>query len=165
MPTLTPTIVNLTATVTAAPTASSLQASGCFVSVGGTTLTTNTYQFCSSVAAVTAILSSTGNYTELSHMASTFFAQSSAAGGPVGVYILEIGAQSGVVTTQITALGTWITNNPLVFYAFLTPAAWDTSNSTNTNTMAAAFSSATGRTYFFVTTSSTNLTNYTNKAI
>ena len=163
--TITPTIVNVNAQVTTAPTSSQLQQSGCFVSVGGTTLTANTYQFCANAAAVTAILSAAGNFAELTKMSTTFFAQSSAAGGPIGVYVLELGASGGVVPTQITSLGTWITANPLVFYAFLTPATWDTSNATNTNTMASAFSSATGRTYFFVTTTSSNLTSYTNKAI
>ena len=165
MPSLSPTIVNVNATVTSAPAASTLQQSGCLVSVGGTSLTTNTSLYCANLAAVTAILSAAGNFAELTKMATTFFAQSSAAGGPVGLYVLEIGAQGGVVATQITALGTWITANPLVFYAFLLPAAWDTSNSAGVNTMAANYSSATGRTYFFVTTSSTNLSSYTNKAI
>lgn len=52
--------------------------------------------------------------------ASTFFAQGTA----VGAYVLELGDVVGV-DAQIAALGTWITNNPGVFYGFLVPAAWD----------------------------------------
>ena len=160
MPTITPQIVVVSATVTTAPTASTLQQSGALVSFGGTTLTTNTYQYCGNLAAVTAILSSAGNYVELTHMATTFFAQ----GGAVGVYVLELGVQASV-PTQITDLTTWITGNPNVFYAYLVPAAWDTANAATVNTAAANYSSATGKTYFFVTTTSTNVSDYTNKAI
>lgn len=160
---ITPTIVNLNATITQAPAASTLQQSGALVSVGGSTTTVGTATFCANLAAVTAILSGAGNHTELANMAGTFFAQSSAAGGPVGVWVLELGTSGAVVTTQITSLGTWISANPLVFYAFLTPASWDTANSANVQTMGSAFASATGRTYFFQQTTSGNLASYTSK--
>ena len=88
--TITPQIVTINATVTSAPSPSTLQQSGAFVSVGGTTLTVNTYQYCGTLAQVTAILSSAGNHAELTNMATTFFAQGSA----VGVYILELGTAS-----------------------------------------------------------------------
>ena len=119
---ITPKIVNLTATVTAAPTPSQLQQSGALVSVGGTTLTTGTYQYVGDLSTGLSLLStSAGNYVELTNMLTTFFAQ----GSGVGVYLLELGANTNVVD-QITSLQTWITGNPDVFYAYLTPVDWDT---------------------------------------
>jgi len=117
--TLTPTIVKLNTTVTSAPVASQLQQSGAFVSLGGTTLTTNDYQFVGTLADLEAILSGAGNSTELDAMATTFFAQ----GSTVGAYVVELGAQT-TADAGVAALQTWITNNPDVFYAYLTPASW-----------------------------------------
>ncbi len=119
--TITPQIVNETVTVSQAPQPSQLQQSGALVSVGGTTLATNAWQFCGSLSAVQALLSDTGNASELSNMATTYFAQ----GSGNGIYVLELGANTDVVE-QIDALGTWIAANPGVFYAYLTPADWDT---------------------------------------
>lgn len=158
---VTSTIVNVSATVTAAPAASTLQQSGALVSVGGTTLPTNGYQYCGNLAAVEALLSVTGNHAELSNMATTFFAQ----GGAVGVYVLELGTQvSGA--DAINALEAWIAANPGVFYAYLTPATWDAEGA-QLNTLAAIYSSATGKTYFFVTSTQGTLSAYavTTKAI
>ena len=118
--TITPEIVTLNVHVTEAPTASELQQSGALISVGGTTLATNAYQFCGSLAAVQALLSTAGNFVELTNMATTFFAQ----GTQNGVYVLELGANA-IVVDQVSALKTWLTNNPGVFYGFLTPADWD----------------------------------------
>jgi hypothetical protein len=58
--------------------------------------------------------------SSITYPASSFFAQGTA----VGVYVLELGDIVGV-DAQIAALNTWITNNPGVFYGYLTPAAWD----------------------------------------
>ena len=119
--TITPQIVNMTVQVTSAPTPSSLQQSGAIISVGGTTLATGSYQFIGSVAALDLILSTAGNYAELTNMATTFFAQGSA----VGIYVLELGVNTNVVD-QVNALNAWITDNPGVFYSYLNPADWDT---------------------------------------
>ena len=118
--TITTQIVNLNATVTKAPTPPQLQQSGAIISVGGTNLTADTYQFCGDLATLESLLSSAGNYAELINMGTSFYAQGSA----VGLYVLELGLIAGV-DAQIAALQTWLTNNPGVFYAFLTPAAWD----------------------------------------
>ncbi|VWB07144.1 hypothetical protein [Burkholderia lata] len=118
--TITPQIVNLTAVLTVAPAPSQLQQSGAFVSVGGTTLTTGTYQYCSQLSALTSILSAAGNYAELQNMGNSFYAQ----GQSVGAYVLELGTQA-TGAAGMEALYTWITNNPGVFYAYLLPAAWD----------------------------------------
>ena len=156
-------IVTVNASVISAPAASTLQQAGALISVGGSTLTTSTYQYCGNLAAVTAILSSSGNYIELTAMATTFFAQ----GGAVGVYVLELGAGGGASATQIAALTTWIAANPGVFYAYLTPATWDATSSAALNTLAALYSGVTAATYFFATITTTNIANYlaTSKAL
>ena len=198
-------IVNLNTKVARAPTPSQLQQSGALISIGGTTLTPGAYQFCSTLSAVLSILDTSGNYVELTNMATEFFAQ----GSSIGVYVLELGVEntevasvtvgaatytytstptvtfsaptnsggilatgvvvlsgtqvSGItitnagyypgqaaptatlsaattgtgpvltpvlgsldVDTQIQSLQTWITANPGVFYAYLTPVNWDT---------------------------------------
>jgi len=118
--TITPRIVNLNATIVRAPSPSQLQQSGALISEGGTTQTVDTYTYYGSYAEVLAGLSALGNYTELSNMANTFFAQ----GNAVGLYILELGVQS-TADAGVAALSTWITNNQGVFYAYLCPVAWD----------------------------------------
>ena len=120
--TITPNIVTLNVSITRAPTPSQLQQSGALVSVGGTLLATGSYQYCSTLSALTQILVSTGsgNYAELLKMGTTFFAQ----GNAVGFYVLELGYNANL-DTQIYNLQTWITNNPSIFYAYLVPANWD----------------------------------------
>ncbi len=161
MGTITSTIVNLKAVVTAAPQPPQLQQSGALISVGGTTLTGDTYQYFGTLAEVIAVLSTTGNYLEVEDMATTFFAQ----GNGVGVYVLELGAQT-TPANGVAALSSWITANPNVFYAYLTPADWDTAGSA-LNTLGANYSSASGKTYFFATTSQATISQYaaTTKAI
>ena len=158
---LTSQIVTVTATVAAAPTPPTLQQAGAFVSVGGTTATTGSLTFCANAAAVTAILSALGNYAELATMSTTYFAQ----GTGNGVYVLELGASGGVVATQIGTLSTYVAANPGQIYAYLLPASWDASGSV-VNTLAGTYSSATGMTYFFSTSTTGTYTAYTavNKA-
>ena len=161
MATVTSNIVSVNASVTQAPSGALLQQGGALISVGGSTLTTGTYQYCGNLAAVEAILSSGGNYVELTAMATTFFAQ----GGAVGCYVLELGAGGGVSATQVAALTSWISANPGVFYAYLCPATWDTSSSAAVQTLAATYSSATSATYFFATVTTGNLSAYTAKSL
>jgi hypothetical protein len=158
---ITSTIVTVDASVTTAPGPSQIQQSGAIVSLGGTTVSTGAYEYFGTLEALQAALSSTGNYVEVGNQASTFFAQ----GNAVGVYVLELGVQE-TVPDGITALGTWITANPNIFYAYLVSATWDSSGS-NLNTLAAGYSSPSGRTYFFVTTTSGTISAYaaTTKAI
>lgn len=229
--TITPTIVTVNTTVTQAPTVSQLQQSGAIISTGGTTLATNAYQYCGTLAQVTAILSAplaltsltwaSGTVTATSaaslalttgetftttiagatpagyngtfvatvtgldtftyalatdpgletapgtylpddaafvrDAATTFFAQ----GGSVGVYVLELGPFT-TSALAIAGLETWITGNssPQVFYSYLIPRAWDTADSATLNTMAANYSSPSGQTYFFVTTTAANVGSY-----
>jgi hypothetical protein len=118
--TITPNIINLTAYLTAAPEPSTLQASGAIISEGGTSLTTGSYLYCGTLAAVQTILGTSGNTAELLNMATTFFAQGTA----VGLYVLELGTQTSA-DTGVAALEAWITANPRIFYAYLVPANWD----------------------------------------
>jgi hypothetical protein len=151
---VTSTIVNVNAVVTAAPAQSTLQQSGALVSIGGTDLQTDAYQYCGTLAQVEALLSTGGNYTELLNMATTFFAQ----GTTVGLYVLELGTQvSGAA--GITALEGWIAANPGVFYAYLTPASWD-SQGAALNSLAEVYAAPTGKTYFFVSTTQGTINAY-----
>lgn len=125
-------IVTVNAQVTPAPEPSLLQQSGAFVSVGGTTLTTGTYQYLASISDLAAILSATGNYAELVKMNATYFAQ----GNAVGVYVLELGTQSSE-GQAISALNTWIESTPSQFYAYLVPADWDTARQVQSVTITA----------------------------
>ena len=115
-------IVNLNTVVTYASEPSNLQQSGALISLGATTLATNSYSYCGNLAAVQALIGSgaTGNGSEILRMATTFFAQ----GNGVGLYVLELGAEAAA-GDDIPALQTWIANNPGIFYAFLTPQVWD----------------------------------------
>lgn len=229
--TITPTIVTVNTTVTQAPSVSQLQQSGAIISTGGTTLATDAYQYCGTLAQATPLLaaplaitslawaSNTVTVTTAANLAlttgetftttiagavptgyngtfvatvtgintftyalatdpglsttpgtylpddaafvrdaaTTFFAQ----GGSVGVYILELGAQA-TAAASITALQTWITANssPQIFYAYLIPRAWDTSSSVALNTFSSNYSSPSGQTYFFVTTTLANVVAY-----
>ena len=152
-------IVQVNATVNQAPQAPPFQQTGAFISIGGTTQSVSASTFCADEAAVTAILSTVGNNTELTHMAKTFFDQ----GGTIGVNVLELGLITVGVTSQIAALQTFQSSNPNVNYAYLVPANWDTQASAF-NTMADNFASATGKCYFFGSVSEGNLATYTNKA-
>ncbi|GGA00477.1 hypothetical protein [Dyella caseinilytica] len=111
---------------------------------------------------------SPGTYTApyvgfLQNAATTFFAQSNSSGSPIGFYVLEIGEES-TASAAITALQAWITaNTPQQFYAYLVPASWD---SAALNTMTGNYSSPSGQTYFFPTTTVSNLSFYAaNKAV
>lgn len=119
--TITPQIVKENVTVTQVSQSSQLQQSGALLSFGGSTLATNASQFCGSLADVSAILSTTGNFQEVLDMATTYFAQ----GAGNGVYVLELGTQTDAVA-EVDALSTWLASNLGKFYAFLTPANWDT---------------------------------------
>lgn len=156
--TITQRIVRENVTVQFAPSPSTLQQSGALVSVGGTTLTVGSYQFFSSLSAVQGVLSTAGNFTEVGNMATTFFAQ----GNAIGVYVLELGVIAAP-TDGPPELQTWITGNPGIFYAYLTPADWD---GTAMDTLAGNNSSDTAKTYFIQSTTSSTISAYSvNKAL
>lgn len=90
---------------------------------------------------------------ELNAMAETFFSQ----GSKQAVYLLELGA--GTAAEGVTALGTWIGNNPNTIYSYLVPRYWDADSSFLA--FLANYETATSKTYFFVTTTTVNYTSYT----
>lgn len=93
----------------------------------------------------------------VSDAATTFFAQS---GTTIGLWVLELGAQS-TAAAAITALETFITDqSPQVFYAYLVPPSFDANAATNLATMVSNYDSPSGQTYFFITTTSANVSDY-----
>jgi hypothetical protein len=94
-----------------------------------------------------------GSVTELTQMATTFFAQ----GSNVSVLVLELG--EGSPAEGVTALTTYITNNPVTVYSYLVPRNWDAVSSFLT--LCTNYQSTTSKTYFHVTTTNTNYTSYT----
>lgn len=91
--TITPQIVNLTAVVTEAPVPSQLQQSGAIVSVGGSTLTAGTYQYCGNMAAINALAATSYAITSLAWASSQVTAT---------VATGELGTVGSTFTTTIT---------------------------------------------------------------
>ena len=90
---------------------------------------------------------------ELLAMGTTFFAQ----GGGQAVYVLELG--EGTVAEGVTALTTWISNNPFTIYSYLVPTEWD--GVSQFLTFLAGFESTTSKTYFWITSTTGTYTSYT----
>ena len=116
--------------------------------------TTFTYTATETLAAETT----PGTYTprgvgELTAMATTFFAQ----GAIQGVYVMELGA--GEPAAGVTTLSAFITANPSFFYSYLVPRNWDGVSSFLA--MLAEYESPSAKTYFFVTTTTSTYTDYT----
>lgn len=77
---------------------------------------------------------------ELAQMNTTFFAQGSA----VSVNVLELG--QGTAAEGVTALTTYLTNNPGTIYSFLVPRTWDAEPTFKT--LCGLYTSYTSKTYF-----------------
>lgn len=92
------------------------------------------------------------NQNELVAMVDEIYTQ----GASQAVYVLELGAGDGA--SGPTALSTWIADNPGVFYAYLVPRIWDAE--ANFITLLKAWTATTAKTYFFVTTTTENYTQY-----
>jgi hypothetical protein len=94
---------------------------------------------------------------ELNAMVTTFFAQ----GNAQAVYVLELGDLD--VADAVTALSAYIVANVGAqggpFYAYLVPRTWD--SVAGFLSFVANFEAVTSKTYFFVTTTTSNYTNYT----
>lgn len=97
---------------------------------------------------------SSASNTELVAMNNTYWAQGSNA----AVYVLELGIQTQ--SAAITALDTYITNNPKTIYAFLVPR-WFNSQA-SFQTMLQNYQGTSAEAYFFITTTNATYTNYTN---
>jgi hypothetical protein len=85
---------------------------------------------------------------ELSQMATTYFSQ----GNEIGVWVLELGYQSSLAN-RVTALQTWMNNNPLTIYNFLLPREWGSSvaNITLTEPLFKQYQNPEAMEYFWVT--------------
>jgi hypothetical protein len=117
------------------------------------TSTTFTYALATDPGTESAPGTYTPPYTAfVNQAATTFFAQDSV----VGVYILELGAQTDS-TTAITALTTWLTDNPGKFYALLVDSSWDSSA---LNTLAGDYANPNSQLYFLFDTIEANLATY-----
>ena len=114
-------LVDVNVNVVRAPQPSTLQRSGALISVGGTILENNEYAYCGSLQDVLNLLNDAGNSLELEDMANDFFRQ----GKNIGLYVLELGANSDSASLQMRALQTWLNLNVGIFYAFTTPVSWD----------------------------------------
>jgi len=115
---------------------------------------TFTYVTASSSSAATT----PGAYTpedvaELLAMATTFFAQGTAA----SIYALELGPTAP--TDGVAFLAAWIALNPNTFYAYLVPRPWD--GNAAFLSFIASYEAPTAKTYFFVTTTLATYNNYT----
>lgn len=121
-----------------------------------TVATTTTFTF--ALATSPGTETSPGTYTPpytafVAQAASTFFAQ----GNVVGAYVLELGSETSS-SAAITALTSWLTASPGVFYALLVDSSWD---SAGLATLAGTYGSPSGKLYFFLDTTQANLSNYT----
>jgi hypothetical protein len=156
--TITPQIVLINLTVQAAPQSSNVQQSGVLISVGGTTLTTGTTTYLSKASDLASHLSALGNYVELGYMNSTFFAQ----GNDAGCYVLELGVVANPAA-GVAALTAWMLANATpqqAYYVYCVPALWGTTAAANMATLAGTYSSPESKTYFCITTSQADLTDY-----
>ena len=128
----------------AAPTAYN----GTYV-VTPTTTTAFTYSLTTNPGTATSMGTWTpASTTELTQMATTFFAN----GSSIGIYVLELGVDT--VTNSVAALSTFLSNNPQTIYVFLIPRAWDANAAFLA--LALANNGMSAEVYFWVTT--TNLT-------
>ncbi len=117
------------------------------------TSTTFTYALTTNPGSETVPGTYTPPYSDfVLNAATTFFAQ----GAQVGVYILELGPEA-TDAAGVTALGTWLTANPGVFYAALVSPHWD---SVGLGTLANTYSGPPGKFYFLVTTTEATISNY-----
>lgn len=92
---------------------------------------------------------------ELMTQVRTFFAQ----GASQAVYVLELGLDD--TAEGVTALGDFIDDNPGTFYRYLLPRSW--ANEASLPAFVAQFESTTSKTYFHVTVTEANYTNFTSQ--
>lgn len=90
--------------------------------------------------------------SELAQMNDTFFNQ----GSQQSVYILELGPNG--TAAGITALETWLDDNPLQIYAFLVPRAW--ASDATYDDFLGNYNTEISRVYFFTTATLENYANF-----
>jgi hypothetical protein len=92
--------------------------------------------------------------TELSQMATTYFAQ----GNMSGPYVLELGYQTSFAN-KVTALNNWLTANEFTIYGFLLPREWGVSkaNIDAAETLLKQHQNPEAMTYFWMTVTPTTM--------
>jgi hypothetical protein len=113
-------IVRVNVNEVRSPLPSTLQRSGFLISIGGSILSPNQYQYCGQIQEVNNLLSGTGNSNELLNDANGFFNQNKG----IGVYVLELGTDA-TPSLQIRTLKAFFDLNPGIFYSCVTPLGWD----------------------------------------
>jgi len=109
------------------------------------TSTTFTYAMPTALAANTVLGTVTDeDVLELNAMNTTFFAQ----GQTQAVYVLELG--NGTTAEGVTALNSFLSDNPETVYSFLIPRSWDAESTFKT--MVANYNAPSTMVNFFVTT-------------
>jgi len=111
---------------------------------------TSTTQFTFALASNPGTVTTQGKVTlaavnQVQAAVTTWFAQ----GANTSVYILELG--EGTAAAGVTALTTWLTNNPNTGYNFLVPQGWDAASSFVT--LVGNYATNTSKTYFYTTVS------------
>jgi hypothetical protein len=91
--------------------------------------------------------------SELLQMVTTFFAQ----GTGQAVWVNELGV--GSPAAGVTALNTWIQNNPGSYYSYLVPREW--AGESTYLTFLAQFEATNAKVYFFTTMTLSNYTTFT----
>ena len=143
--------INVSQTIGATP--SLLQRTGLIVTQGGTNTATGTVSLITQLPDFTAIKAASGTpLTTLTADLTTFFGQGSAN----SVYVLELG--TGTTAAGVTALTTFLTNNPSKYYAIKVPDGWDAE--ATFPTLAAAYASTSAKTYFFVRVTNSTYTTF-----
>ena len=121
----------------------------------GTVATTTTITYPLAVSPGTETVAGTVMPAEVANIAnlvSQFYAQ----GAGLSFYIYETGVTA--IATAITALQTWLTNNPSAVYLWLVPSTWDAQ--AGYLTLVELYTAATAKTYFITTTTVSNYTQY-----
>ena len=93
-----------------------------------------------------------GNVGELTQMNTTFWAQ----GSQTAVYVIELGP--GTPAQGVTALSSFISSNTQFFYSYLVPRSW--AGESTFVTFANTLTSTTAKTYFFITATLANYSNW-----
>ena len=91
---------------------------------------------------------------ELTQLETTWYAQNYAS--TTSFYVLELGA--GSTSDGVTALDTFETSNPTLFYSYLVPRAW--ADESTYVTFVKSYTSNTSKKYFFTTVDADNYTDF-----
>lgn len=94
---------------------------------------------------------------ELVAAVTTFFAQ----GANAAVYVLELGNDDAA--GGISSFGTYLTNNPNVYYGYLVPKAWGAESTFQT--LVGNYDTTTSKVYFYINATLSDYSDFDNKSI